>query len=516
MNVDTLATAAPQPATRAAPLVVEIALADGRVPAWLADCLGALEREGVIAVAAHADTVSRERAREGAGAALDAWIASRILPEGESALAPVPWVRPRARGPAALALEWRAGTTEERACPVWSLHFGASGTFYADEHVCGDGVLTIALVEHAGGRERTLAETRTKAAHSLALSRSRAGWKAAGLLERALRRRALGADAGSAPAPAGARTPSAARPVRGILARTLGRVAARGAREDAWQLAWRARSAQDTLPGGTPWRAEHVLAAPRGRFYADPFLLAHAGREALFFEEFDARAGRGHIAAVELGPRGTAGRVQRVLAAPHHLSYPFVFEHDGVAYLIPETSATRRVELWRARAFPFEWELACVLLDGVRAVDTTWCQHDGRFWLFACVARPHAPLSEELCAFWSDRPFGPWRAHALNPIVDDPCGARPAGRLFVDAGRLVRPAQDVSREYGGHIVFQEVLELAPGRYAERALGTLDPAALVQFRGALGVHTFDRSARHEVVDVRRTRWRDPLAWLRRRT
>ncbi len=152
------------------------------------------------------------------------------------------------------------------------------------------------------------------------------------------------------------------------------------------------------------------------------------------------------------------------------------------------------------------------LLDGVIAVDATWFAYDGRFWLFACVAREHAPLSEELCAFWSDHPFGPWRAHALNPIVDDPRGARPAGRLFEHQGSIVRPAQDVSLEYGGRILFQEVLELTPQSFRERTLGAFEPAGI---DGARGVHTYDRSALHEVVDVCHSRLKLPRFSVRRR-
>ncbi|MBK7874818.1 MAG: hypothetical protein IPJ77_03555 [Planctomycetes bacterium] len=283
------------------------------------------------------------------------------------------------------------------------------------------------------------------------------------------------------------------------------------AREDAWRLAWRrlADGAETPLPIGRTWLSEHELVAPAGQFYADPFLLEHEGRAALFFEHFEAARGLGTLAAVELDARGAPGPVREVLRAAHHLSYPYVFAHEGAAYMIPETHAARRIELWRSRAFPFEWERERTLIDGVDAVDATWFEHGGLYWLLACVARPHAPRSEELCAFWSERPFGPWRAHAANPVVDDPCGARPAGRPFVLGGRLVRPAQDVALEYGGRIVFQEVLELDPARYQERVLGAFDPEGIAD---AVGAHTYDRSARHEVIDLRGTRWRRP-AWLR---
>jgi hypothetical protein len=47
----------------------------------------------------------------------------------------------------------------------------------------------------------------------------------------------------------------------------------------------------------------------------------------------------------------------------HHLSYPFVFSHDGAVYMIPETSAANRVELLRDR-LSARLGARPVLLDG--------------------------------------------------------------------------------------------------------------------------------------------------------
>ena len=60
-----------------------------------------------------------------------------------------------------------------------------------------------------------------------------------------------------------------------------------------------------------------------------------------------------------------------MLERDHHLSYPFVFEHEGVVYMLPERGEAGRVELHRAVAFPDEWRLDRVLLDGLTAVDAT-------------------------------------------------------------------------------------------------------------------------------------------------
>lgn len=509
-------------------------------PAWLVECLAGLEDEHVIehahehapedAIGA-APSAPTRRAHAPVSVALDAWLTRRLVRPQDRA-----WSRARAseepRQASNDALAHPARGVDVVLCvetephcldstPRWVVRFGSSGTLYERELADGATVLEIELVEHvlaldatgsASISTRTLARTRTKASRSLFLSRDRAGWKAAALLARALRRLSRSAHALAECEPASAPPTAHALAPRAVWKRSFARALRRVTCEDAWRLAWRSRSADGALPTGATWTSEHELVAPRGGFYADPFLLEHAGREALFFEALDARRGRGTLACVELAADGSASEPRTVLAAEHHLSYPFVFAFEGEAYMIPETHALGRIELWRAREFPWTWERATTLLEGVIAVDATWFQYAGRFWILACVAREHAPLSEELCAFWSEHPFGPWHAHAQNPIVDDPRGARPAGRLFEHAGGIVRPAQDVSLEYGGRILFQEVLELTPQSYRERTLAAFEPSGI---EGARGVHTYDRSARHEVIDVCRSRWKLPRLAPRRR-
>ncbi|MBI5433359.1 MAG: hypothetical protein HZA52_11075 [Planctomycetes bacterium] len=541
-----------------APLVIGH-VARGEAPAWLARCLDALARERKLDWSA-AD--SGEPARDPAWVRFDAWLARRVLPSSRDAWtcsvephatrtrdalgAPnSPGARygaKRARSNDACALRIDVdGTAGPCAETVWSVRFG-DGSRYANELARGDQTLRIELHERApDGTERCLAKTRTKSPNSLTLARSRAAWKASALLERTLRRHLAGeplpslaphdsplahaaesrqstCDAAGPPLArdTDGRSPelgASTRPLAGnartwpLAVRALARAAERSLCEDAWRLAWRARG--EGLPDSATWRPEHQLAAPRGRFFADPFLLAHAGRECLFFEDYDARSRLGRLACVELAADGSAGPVQPVSHAAHHLSYPFVFEHEGVAYMLPETHETRRIELWRAEKFPTRWKLDRVLIDGLKAVDATWFRHAELFWIFACVADERAPLSEELCAFWSPHPFGPWTPHAANPIVDDPCGARPAGRPFVVGGALVRPAQDVTGEYGKRVLFQELVHLDPTRYEERNVGSFDADGAL---ASAGTHHFDRGARFEVVDARTTRFKRPR-WFR---
>lgn len=91
--------------------------------------------------------------------------------------------------------------------------------------------------------------------------------------------------------------------------------------------------------------------------------------------------------------------------------------------------------------------------------------------------------------------------HPLNPVKSDVIGSRPAGRLFDWDGRLIRPAQDSSREYGYAVVFQNVTELSPTSFAEEPIDRLEPdwAPLIR-----GTHSWDFLEDIVVTDAKRLR------------
>jgi len=276
---------------------------------------------------------------------------------------------------------------------------------------------------------------------------------------------------------------------------------------ETWFLAYRTvgEGAPPGLAAG-PSGDYRLLLPPPGRFYADPAVFSHQGRTALLFEDFDFAAGKACISAAELDEAGRAGAVRPVLERPYHLSYPFVFAWNDAVYMIPETAANRRVELYRCVRFPDAWELDTVLLEGRHAVDAT-LHHDGaRWWMFLNVADPDGASSlDELCLFHAPEPRGPWTPHPRNPVVSDVQGSRPAGGLFRDQGRLIRPGQDSSRRYGYAVVLHHVQELTPTAYREVPVARIDPDWLP---GNLGSHTLNRHGSVEVLDARCLRSRVP--------
>jgi len=261
-----------------------------------------------------------------------------------------------------------------------------------------------------------------------------------------------------------------------------------------WFIALRRREGKRTVASGMT--GFQILPIPGGRFHADPFLFQRNGKTYLFFEDFDFRAKKANISCLEVDENGGCGPAETVLARDYHLSYPFVFEWKGEVYMMPETRASGRVELYRAEEFPKRWVLESVLMENVTAVDPTLLEHNGKLWLFLNMAARGAETTDELHLFYADSPLGEWTPHPCNPIVSDVRRSRPGGALFVENGELIRPSQDCSLRYGYALVLNRVEALSESEYRETPVCHIGPEWQ---KGNLCTHTYSRTDDWEVVD-----------------
>ena len=274
------------------------------------------------------------------------------------------------------------------------------------------------------------------------------------------------------------------------------------ASREQWSLAYRLHPG---APGPDPGLHRYkLLLPPADRFWADPFPVTVDDGFLVFVEELPFRTNKGHISVLDLDRNGQLRRVEPVLEKPQHLSYPFVFEWRDEHYMIPETGAARRIELYRATDFPGGWTPEEVLLDDVYAVDATVAEIDGRWWMFANIAPDGTRNYDELHVFHAPSPHGPWQPHRRNPVRSDARCARPAGRLFWWNGNLYRPSQDCSGQYGAAIAINKVSELTASEYRETTVARVEPKWAPNL---LGAHTLNSAPGISIVDVlvRRSRF-----------
>ncbi len=281
-----------------------------------------------------------------------------------------------------------------------------------------------------------------------------------------------------------------------ILRRILARGVERALHRKQWFLAFRHGNAGEALRADLSGFTR--IMPPPDRTWADPFVIERGGRHFVFFEDLPFAAGKAHIAMIEIGADGRWSAPVRVLERDHHLSYPFVFEHEGELYMVPETAAAGTVELYRCTEFPLRWRRERVLLEGVRLVDATLERVAGRWWLFANGAPGSSRVfDDELHLYHAERLLGEWQPHARNPVKSDARCARPAGRLYWHGGALYRPAQICVPRYGAGLSLNRVLRLTPDHYAERQIERIVPPPE---SGLLGLHTVNRAGALTVVDA----------------
>ncbi len=231
------------------------------------------------------------------------------------------------------------------------------------------------------------------------------------------------------------------------------------------------------------------------RFYADPFVFVHKGQTYIFMEEFPYSTMKGIISVSTVSDDGRISKPKHVLERPFHLSYPFVFERDGEIWMIPETYSSGKIELYRAENFPNEWVFHQVLVDDVVASDATLFEHEGLLWLFA--AEHDGGSSWDTLSLWyAYKLEGPWYPHILNPVLVDAKSARPAGKIVVKDGRIIRPAQNCIGGYGTGLVLKEIVKLDKNVFEEREIADLPPP---DEWGAVGVHTLNHGGGIEVID-----------------
>jgi hypothetical protein len=264
-----------------------------------------------------------------------------------------------------------------------------------------------------------------------------------------------------------------------------------------WRVGWRFVGddgvwARRSL-GGVPWTS---ISDTGSHFYADPFPFTFEGRTFVLVEDFDHYLGRGIISAIPFDQSGQIGSAEPVLSEPWHLSYPFVFEHDGQVWMMPESAAARKVSLYRGAPFPSRWAHEVDLLEDVDAHDASIVKFGGKWWIFATLRDQFGGAFDSLVLFFSDDLFGPYLPHNSNPVLTNASQARQAGQFLLDRGRLFRPVQDCRGGYGRALGLAEVLSLNQHEFAQVVSTELRPD--VNWPGRR-LHTLNKFDNLECID-----------------
>lgn len=258
------------------------------------------------------------------------------------------------------------------------------------------------------------------------------------------------------------------------------------------------RKKQDgNLLEDTAFRAEYVMPATGKRWFADPIMAEHNGKTFLFYEAVNNNHGR--IEVAQILEDCTLGEPTVILEDDCHYSYPFVFQWQGSWYMIPESSASGQVRLYRCVDFPVKWELVTVLLQQ-QSVDTTVFEKNGQLFLLTYLLRPGCervkPQAYKLELGEKNR------VTPMEWADYDELKCRGAGSVFRADHKDIRPAQSSEDDRYGNSVLLYEIQTCDHLYSEVLTGELTPdkitAKSVWFDG---LHTYAVSEHYEAIDIR---------------
>jgi len=240
------------------------------------------------------------------------------------------------------------------------------------------------------------------------------------------------------------------------------------------------------IAGEKNYSVRWILSPSLCESFADPFLIKTSHGTYLFFENHRFPHKNANISLICKREAVKTGQTRIALRKPVHLSFPFLFEHDGDIFMIPEAWKTKKIALYKAIDFPLNWKEVSVLVDNVSGVDPILFKYGDRYWL-AFTSREHGP-DINLFLYYASDITGPWSPHKRNPVKTDVRSSRSAGNVFELVGDLIRPAQDCSQTYGGRISLNKIKRLTPEEFEEDHLGFIEPNPKEKFNR--GIHTIN--------------------------
>ncbi|MBO4899425.1 MAG: hypothetical protein J5509_03980 [Lachnospiraceae bacterium] len=258
-------------------------------------------------------------------------------------------------------------------------------------------------------------------------------------------------------------------------------------------------------------------------WYADPLIISHDGREIVFMERVDRETGIGAIVYSDITD-GTWHEPVAVIEEKFHMSFPMCFEWNGSLYMIPETEMDNAINLYRCASFPDKWEKCGRFLDGMKLVDTVVFEASDdeitflsseylpeidfytRFRKFKLKKSSSDGTPADACTNAeleaTDLGLVSEQYTLQSRMAGYPLGAERAlsigGSADSTPGEVIYPVQrSTSGVYGYSVMFREG-DPESGEIKKEMLPNKVNTDCK--RRLIGVHTYSRSDKYEVIDV----------------
>lgn len=265
---------------------------------------------------------------------------------------------------------------------------------------------------------------------------------------------------------------------------------------ESWNVAYRSKIEGDILDSNS---GKFTVIKNNFRYWAaDPFVFEYEGETYIFAELYDYIKRRG-ILGYSKFEKNKFSRWKPIIEESYHLSYPHIFEHKGDIYILPESSESNTLYLYKCKRFPDEWERNKILDKNFKCVDTT---------IF--------PQGQGLCAFTQTIDSNPFNYsikfdEKLNLIEKTKLKekelkiSRCGGKVFNKDNKYIRVCQDCRPYYGYGLIFKE-FTINNNKYSDKVIKNITTKDIKIDKNMIldGIHTYNRSENLEVIDLKTRR------------
>jgi len=204
------------------------------------------------------------------------------------------------------------------------------------------------------------------------------------------------------------------------------------------------------------------LTPPKGKYFADPFIIEYKNRKIIFHEEYSDTE-KGKITATEIS-KGENKYLGTVLEEKFHLSFPHIFLYKEQYYMIPESNADNSIKLYKCMNFPTRWEFQYNLIPDINCADTIIVFKNGYYWMI--TSKLLGGYHSNYNIYYSNSPISKtWKEHKLNPIKIRHDSRNGGLIYFENEIILVNQFYDFL-DYGDHVNYKILNKISSNDYEE--------------------------------------------------
>ena len=217
----------------------------------------------------------------------------------------------------------------------------------------------------------------------------------------------------------------------------------------------------------------------KNRYFADPFVISRDEKKYIFVEDFSLLKNKGSISVIEIDKNENQKIYEKIIDEDFHTSFPFIFNYRNNYYMIPETSTTNSIRLYKCTHFPDKWNFCYDLISNINCADTIIIEREGYFYLLTSTSY-YDDFSSKLEIFFSESPISKtWKQHQSNPIFFDIKNGRNGGIIFQN-NNVYRVTQNFGinrfkdNQYGREISINNIKTLSIEKYEQGHITTIKP------------------------------------------